>query len=151
MASELHLIILWARARYKEKEILTDIAANLKILECYDIAWSKKFVANNFSRFYGVKLDSRSSKEKECGSGRFLLITVLDENPKYDFIKTSRGFENVNTNLFFLKEKYRAWTRGGHKIHATNSVAETNHDLSLLLGKNSADYLLNAPEKWDGS
>lgn len=151
MASELHLIILWARARYKEKEILTDIAANLKILECYDIAWSKKFVANNFSRFYGVKLDSRSSKEKECGSGRFLLITVLDENPKYDFIKTSRGFENVNTNLFFLKEKYRAWTRGGHRIHATNSVAETNHDLSLLLGKNSADYLLNAPEKWDGS
>lgn len=86
MGKELHLIILWERARYKEKEILEDIQKHLKIIECYNIAWSKENVANNFTRFYGVKLPSHSCKEKECCIGRFLLITVLDEKPKYEFI-----------------------------------------------------------------
>ena len=150
MEPELHLFILWERARYKEKEILEDIQCQLKIVECYDIAWNKKNVASNFSRFYGIKLPNHSKKEKECGNGRFLLITVLDEHPHYDFLETSRGHEYINTNIFRLKEKYRSWTNDGHKIHATNSIRETTHDITLLLGKNYQDYLNDSPEKWDG-
>lgn len=141
MTKELHLFVLWEKARDKQNEIINDIRQHLQILECYDIQWSKNKIAENFSRFYGQKLKNISAKEKHCGGGRFLLITVLDNAPDYQLTQTSRGHEYVNVNLFSLKEKYRRMTGGGHKIHATNSAAETNHDITLLLGKNSADYL----------
>ena len=57
-------------------------------------------VANNFTRFYGVKLDNGSFKEKECGTGNFLLILLLDKKPVYKETQTSRGPEVVNLNLF---------------------------------------------------
>ncbi|MBR6162438.1 protein kinase [bacterium] len=151
MNKELHLILLWQNARYKQKEILEDIQKNLTISECIEIEWSKKNIASNFTRFYGVKLPNHSCKEKECGKGKFLLVTVWDNNPKYEFVETSRGFEKVNTNIFNLKDKYRSWTRGGHKVHSTNTVPETNHDITLLLGINYNDYTKNAPKIWDGT
>ena len=149
-AGELHLIVLWANARHKEKEILADIKENLQILECYDVLWQKQNIERNFGRFYGVKLDSIIKKAKECGEGRFLLCTVWDSAPDYQYVETSRGIEEVNTKMFTLKEKYRQWTGGGSKIHATNSPKETNHDITLLLGKNYEDYLKDAPKSWNG-
>ena len=103
MDKELHIIIIWQNARYKEKEIIQDIQQHLCISECIEVEWSPENVASNFTRFYGVKLPNRSFKEKECGRGKFLLLTVLDENPKYEFTETSRGFELVNKNIFELK------------------------------------------------
>ena len=151
MSEELHLIVLWQNARYKQKEILDDIKSQVKILEVIEIEWSPENVASNFTRFYGVKLPNRSFKEKECGRGKFLTVVVKDQNPVYDYVETSRGFEYINKHLFELKEKYRSWTRGGHKIHTTNTPAETNHDITLLLGVNYNDYLKTAPVSWDGS
>ena len=46
--------------------------------------------------------------------------------------------------MFDSKFMYREWTGGGHKIHCTNSIDETNHDLTLLLDKNAEDYLNDA-------
>ena len=149
--NELHLIVLWANARYKEKEILDDISKNLKIRKIYEIEWSKDKVADNFSRFYGQKLPDKSFKEKECGTSSFLCIVVEDENSKYDFVETSRGHEKANIKLFNLKEKYRSWTGGGHKIHTTNSVEETNHDSVLLLGLNYEDLRDSLPENYDNN
>ena len=45
------------------------------------------------------------------------------------------------------KTYYREITGGGHKIHATNSVEETNHDITLLLGKNIEDFLKENTKK----
>lgn len=150
MSTELHLMILWENARHKQNEILNDIQKHLQIIECFDISWSQNETANNFSRFYGEKLPKNSNKELECGCGSFLLITVLDHEPNYTFQETSRGYEYLNANIFSLKEKYRALTNGGHKIHATNNTKETNHDITLLLGINYEDYLSQCPRVWDG-
>lgn len=149
--SELHLIVLWETARGKEKEILEDMQKHVRILQAYDIQWTRERVADNFSRFYGVKLPDKSFKEIECGAGAFLLLVVRDEHPQYGFVETSRGHEQANLTLFSLKEKYRAWTDGGCKIHTTNSAQETNHDACLMLGKNYADLAASVPETWDGS
>lgn len=149
--SELHLIVLWETARGKEKEILEDMQKHVRILQAYDVQWTRERVADNFSRFYGVKLPDKSFKEIECGAGAFLLLVVRDEHPQYGYVETSRGHEQANLTLFSLKEKYRAWTNGGCKIHTTNSVQETNHDACLMLGKNYADLTASVPEAWDGS
>ena len=152
MDKELHLIVLWEHARYQQAQIAADIQQQFRVVNCYEVEWTKSLVAANFSRFYGVNLPKNSFKEKECGSGRFLLYVVFDENPVYEERLTSRGPEVVNARLFDAKSRYRDWTRGGHKIHATNSVQETDHDLTLLLGISYDDYLQShASTPWDGS
>lgn len=151
---ELHLMIIWERARYKQKEIIDDLSNNIKIVEAFEIEWSQEAVSNNFTRFYGVKLPNHSFKEKECGTGKFILLLLWDNNPRYESRETSRGCEVVNTKMFDLKSKYRLWTGGGHKIHATNSPEEVNHDLTLLLGITYDEYVstrLNQVQLWDNN
>ena len=138
---EIHLFILWENARNKEKEIVEDIKNNFNIIGLYNIRWNKEKFSNNLSRFYGTNLPENSEKEKHCGNGDFLLIIVEDENPVYEERETSKGKQIVNVKMFDKKTYYRDLTGGGHKVHATNSEFETNHDLTLLLGKNVNDYL----------
>ncbi|QDR82013.1 hypothetical protein [Sporomusa termitida] len=141
---EVHLFIVWEKARYKEKIILDEIRENFKVLGVYNIIWSKDKISENFSRFYGRKLPANSNKEKHCGTGPFLLVVIEDSSPHYIERKTSKGDEVVNKNTFDLKSKYRDMTGGGHKIHCTNSKEETDHDLTLLLGLNASDFLNNS-------
>ena len=138
---ELHLLIVWNSARGKQQEILSYIEANFQLLDKYPITWDKASFSKNISRFYGKKLPPKSSKVKECGNGEFLLITFVDNDPKHDFVETTRGSEIVNLNVFKMKMRFRELTGGGSKIHATNSPGETRQDLALLLGVSYDDYV----------
>lgn len=140
LTMEHHLFIIWEKASYVKERIIDDIKNNLKIIQIVKCSWSPSIVHNNFSRFYGTNLPANSFKECECGKGPFHIIFVLDPNPNYRERKTSKGLKIVNTNIFDLKEKYRSWTNGGSKIHATNDPVEFNHDITLLTGLNEIDY-----------
>lgn len=144
---EIHLFIIWEKARGNYEKILNDITFRFKVLDIYKITWSPSKFAENLSRFYGQNLPQNSHKEKHCGKGEFVLIIVEDSNPVYEDRKTSKGWEKVNVNIFDSKQKYRDWTGGGHKIHATNSVKETKHDIILLLDISLDDYLCKKSEK----
>lgn len=136
--SEIHICIIWQNARKCENEILMDLSKNFDILKTIEIEWTKKNFSRNLTRFYNVALPKRNFKEKECGNGPFLLVILKDRNPKYEQRMTSRGKkEIVNIKLFDAKTKYRKMVDSEHvnsKVHATNSMLESDHDLSLLLG-----------------
>lgn len=149
MKEELHLFIIWEHARNKEKEILEDIKNNFEIMKIYEVEWSKDKFSNNLSRFYGTNLPKDSAKEVHCGNGKFLLVVVKVNNPIYENRNTSKGEKSVAINMFDKKTEYRELTGGGHKVHATDSQKETEHDLTLLLGKNVEDFL-KENQKWDG-
>ena len=138
---ELHLAIIWQNARYKEKEITEYIKNKFQLVEQYEISWNKKNFAKSLTSFYGTNLPHNSKKELHCGNGNFLVITFFDLSPNYKLNETSRGTENVNENIFSMKQLLRKWTGGGHKIHTTNSILETNHDLLMLFGITYVDYL----------
>jgi hypothetical protein len=138
---ELHLVIIWEKAKYKQKDIINSINEEFELVEKYKINWDKKLFGKNLTSFYGTNLPPNSNKEKHCGNGEFLLVTFYDKNPKHGFIETGRGTEKVNLNIFLAKEKFRNWTGGGHKIHSSNTIYETNHDLVLLLGINYERYV----------
>jgi len=141
MSRELHLFILWSRAHPERSRIIHDISEKFEIIEISNIKWDGDNFSRNISRFYGTKLPTGSFKEVECGTGQITLVVVIDNQPVYGDRDTSRGVKRVNTMMFDAKELYREWTRGGHKIHATNDPAETRHDIVLLTGKTSEEYL----------
>lgn len=150
MCSELNLFIIWEKAYYLKDKILNDINNKFQILKVYEIEWDKEKYSENLSRFYGEKLPKNSHKEKHCGTGPFTLVIVNDTKPLYKTRMTSRGEEIVNINMFDAKQLYREWTGGGHKIHSTNSLEETNHDITLLFGKNADDFIKENKDPWNG-
>lgn len=137
---ENHLFIIWEKAQHQADEILKDISENFEIVGRYQMAWSERLFSSNLSRFYGQHLPPHSDKELHCGKGPFQLILVRDHQPHYAVRQTSRGNETVNTRMFDAKQRYRAWTGGGHRIHGTNSTLETIHDSILLLGVDAERY-----------
>lgn len=147
---EIHLFILWENALYKKQEILKDMQESFDILGMYNITWSKEKFSENLSRFYGTNLPKGCGKEEHCGNGTFLLVVVRCNNPKYEDRDTSKGIQRVNTSMFDKKTYYRELTGGGHRVHATNSEIETNHDLTLLLGKSIKDFV-KENNSWDGN
>lgn len=143
---EIHLFILWENALFKKQEILEDMRKSFDILAMYNITWSKKKFSENLSRFYGTNLPKGCGKEEHCGTGTFFLVIVSCNNPKYDKRDTSKGVQIVNVDMFDKKTYYRELTGGGHRVHATNSEIETNHDLTLLLGKSIKDFIKENPK-----
>ncbi|HEX5447771.1 MAG TPA: hypothetical protein VFW90_01055 [Candidatus Saccharimonadales bacterium] len=137
---EIHLFILWENSRHVEEKLLADIESKFKVLKIYEVTWSKEKFSENLSRFYGAKLPPNARKERHIGTGPFLAVIVEDKSPVYKVHATMQGNRKVNTNLFSTKEDHRAWA-GGNSVHATNSVKETNHDLTILFGKNTNDLV----------
>lgn len=143
MKEELHLFIIWSKGREKQNEILEDMNKNFKILKIFEVEWSKENFVHNLSRFYGVHLPKNCKKEENCGNGKFILVILKVNNPIYEKRQTTRGEEIVNIKMFDKKTEYRELTGGEYagRVHGTNNEIETNHDLTLLLGKNIKDFL----------
>ncbi len=144
---ELHLFIIWEAARKYEKEIIQQIETKFSIMQTFSITWSPYLISRNFTRFYGESLPDDSDKELHCGGGEFKLVVVMDNNPVYEERKTSKGHKTVNTNMFDTKSKLRALTGGGHKIHGTDNQQETKHNLALLIGLSTVDFIKQYPQR----
>ena len=139
---EIHLFIIWSKGIDQKDKIVENISENLTICSVYNITWSENKFSNNLSRLYGENLPKNSHKEKHCGTNTFCCIIVKDNKPIYEIRDTSKGARVVNTKIFDAKQLYRSWTRGGHKIHATDNIEETKLQLALLFGKDYNEYLL---------
>lgn len=147
--TELHVCIVWEKARYLNAEILQYCRQHFRIVRVCEVSWSREYFNHNLSRFYGENLPQGCHKEEHCGNGPFLLIIFADDRPEYGERSTTRGKQKVNVRIFDFKALFREKSGGGHKIHATNNPGESRHDLALLLGE-SADELLSTGGAWNG-
>ena len=134
--SEIQLFLLWSTARNREQDILNKIKSQFKILEIYEIEWSEKNFKKNVERFYCEKIPR---KIKHTGTGKFLLITVLDETPDYGYEQTLKGFEFVNKKTLHIKQEIRKIT-GKYNIYSTNDRIEVDKNLSFLINKSYNEY-----------
>ena len=89
---DFHLIILWEKGRFKEKEVLNKISKKFNILYCADITWSNTYMESNFNRLYATSIwpKSNSSKQKTVGGGKFLCIVFEDMNPDYGYVQSCK-------------------------------------------------------------
>lgn len=143
---ELHLFLLWSRARRREAEIVADIRSTFRVVEAVEVTWSRRRFAANLSRFYGEKLPPGSRKQWHCGSGPFLVVVVEDARPDYETVDGGRAV--VNRRMLDARARYRELTGGGHRVHATLDTREFEHDVFLLLGHGVEHYARARP--WDG-
>lgn len=125
--AEYNIFLLWSTARSKENELRAVIADHFEIVKAYDIKWSKKYFAENLSRFYGKKLPSAKKKLKLCGEDSFLVLVVKDNQPNF-------SKDGKNCNMSSVKYELRQLL-GNNYLHASDCQAEAEENLYFLLGK----------------
>lgn len=148
--SKLYLFIIWEKSRNKSDQILEDLKNKFIIRDVYEVKWSKENFLNNLKRFYGQSLPDAQQKAELCGTGPFLLVLISDPNPKFANTKVVFERDLVNSNVHDCKVKYREWIGKDFTVHSTVSDNETDHNLTLLFGKNSHDLEKELPMKWTG-
>ncbi|MDB4533970.1 hypothetical protein N9242_03790 [Vicingaceae bacterium] len=146
---EIHVLIIWSEATCVKEEILEIVNQHFKIKRIFTNSWKKDQFLTNLIPFYAHSQKEKSKKDyinllknkiSHCGSGLFTIVVFEDQNPIYDYRETSNGKRLVNINVFDRKKTFRNMTGGGHKIHATDNVFESNKDLTIFFGKNTKDF-----------
>lgn len=94
---------------------------------------------------YGDALPPGSDKERHCGNGPFLAVVVQDRRPVLRPRRTSKGIRVLNATVFDARQRYRAWTGGGYRVHASDSLLETERNLVLILGEAVDDLRARRP------
>ena len=151
MNNQLYLFIIWEKSRHKSNLIINDIKTKFVIKEIFEVKWSEEYFLNNLIRFYGYALPDVKKKALLSGTGPFLLILVQDQNPNFIENVGFYGKLKTNENISKNKMKYRKWIGEKYSIHGSISEKETNHDLTLLLGKTALEIINELPDHWDGT
>jgi hypothetical protein len=130
-----YVFVIWSQARHLERRILDDLAEHFTVLDVVEVTWSTddRF-ARSLTRMYGDALPPGSDKEVHCGNGPFLLVVVQDRRPRFRPRRTGRGHRLLNSRVYDARLRYREWTGGGYRVHASDSVEETERNLVLMLG-----------------
>jgi hypothetical protein len=133
---EVYVFVLWSEARREERAILADLAEHFTILDLIEVVWTPgEIFASSLSRMYGEALPEGSDKELHCGTGPFLAVIVEDKHPRHRLSRTSHGVKVLNSSISDARQRYRLSTGGGYRVHASDSVKETERNLALFFGK----------------
>ena len=147
--SELHLFVLWEKARRVESRILEDLGrqADIEIVGKWELSFSGP-AAEAFPVLYGTKkpLDGRL-KARKCGDGVFLLIVVRNLNPSYGS-RWARDdkYYLANELMYDLKTRYREWAGRRHRVHGTTDRDEFARDIFLLTGHTAEEWARGVPD-----
>lgn len=145
-----HILVIWSKGQDHKDEILADLQKDFEVLKVFNGHWDKDKFLQNYMVFYAhsqYHLDPDSYKRllqgkvDHCGDEDFTVVILRDTQPHFEIRHTSSGDRQVNTRMFDKKTQYRALTGGGHKIHSSDDAWETNHDLTLMFGRNTEDFV----------
>lgn len=139
--AEVHCFIVWSTARHALPRILDDACERFTLLDLVEVTWTPERFSQNLTRFYGDALPPGSDKEQHGGTDPFVVLVVLDARPRYGIRRLSRGRGWVNVGVIDARDRYRSWTGGGYRVHASESAAEAERDLVQLFGTSPTSYL----------
>lgn len=143
-------MVLWANALDQKNFILKDLESQFEIYKIFHVHWDKESFLDNYTVFYAHSQKHLTytqyrnllkGKLAHCGDGDFIAIVFRDDSPIFETRKTSSGERQVNIRVFDKKTQYRELTGGGHKVHSSDDVWETNKDLTLMFGLNTEDFI----------
>ena len=149
MNPELHLFVLWEKARRVEARVLEDLSrqADIEVIGKWELAFTGP-AAEAYPAFYGRKkpLDGRL-KARKCGRGAFLLVVVRNLNPTYGS-RWARDdkYYLANELMYDLKARYREWAGRKHRVHGTTSEKEFARDIFILTGHTADEWERGVPD-----
>ncbi len=147
--SELHLFVLWQKARRVEARILEDLGQqkDIEILGKWELAFSGP-AAEAYPAFYGGKKPMDGPlKVRKCGGGPFLLIVVRNLNPTYGSRwARDEKYYIANELMYDLKVRYREWAGRKHRVHGTTDAAEFARDIFILSGHTAEEWARGIPD-----
>ena len=149
MNPELHLFVLWEKARRVEARVLEDLShqADIDIIGKWELAFTGP-AAEAYPAFYGRKkpLDGRL-KVRKCGRGAFLLVVVRNLHPTYGS-RWARDdkYYLANELMYDLKARYREWAGRKHRVHGTTSEKEFARDIFILTGHTADEWERGVPD-----
>lgn len=146
-APELHLFVLWEKARAAEARILADLAREMSVVWQGEMAFHGDAAAA-YEAFYGVRRPVNGAvKVKKCGGGRFRVIVVRDDDPHYGQRLARAGkYYEANERMYDLKARYREWAGRRHRVHGTTDRDEFARDVWLLTGHTAEEWARGVPE-----
>lgn len=134
-AAETHLVLVWDRGTRALDRILADARRRFVIHDVVRVTWSPHRFRRNLARLYGTDLPADSDKERECGTGPFVVVVVGDERPRVVARRARDGWAPANAALLAAKRRYRRWAGGAYRVHTTLTRAEATKDAVLVLGE----------------
>ena len=149
MAAELHLFVLWEKARCAESKILEDLGRqkDIEVVGKWELSFSGP-AERAYHAFYGWKNPKNGRiKVGKCGGGPFLLVVVRNLNPTYGMCRAfDDKFFPSNELMYDLKVLYREWAGQNHRVHGTKNCDEFAHDIFLLTGHTADEWERGVPD-----
>lgn len=147
---DLQVVVIWSKARIKEKEIIEELNNNFNILNCFELSWTEKNIDDNFHRIYDVApTGGVAGKRSEVGDESFIVVVIEDLNPVYQYRFDASGrFKIVNSNIVDKKNLFRKWVGGSYMVHSTDNLREFFNNSVLFFGKDKTFELIKN-QQWD--
>jgi len=143
--SELHLFLLWEKARSEQERILADVVERFRLVADVEITWPEgEGFTRSLQRFYGDALPPSVSKQDTSGSGPFRVLVVDLPRPRYRVKLIRRRPVVVNDAVYEARARYRDWTGGNSRVHGSLDPVEAERNLILLFGCTSEDVRAGA-------
>ena len=135
-ASSLHVFVLWRKARPFRERILADLAREFTVLERVDVRWPWWRTP---MLLRGLYLDRRwirwIRKAVTCGAWSFEAVLVRDDHPDIALRRDEECCDGENRRIRAVKKKYRQWTGGRWRVHASATPEETRYQYRFLTGR----------------
>ena len=144
--AELHILVLWARARFAEKKILAAISGEVEIVCSREMRFPCE-AEEGFRRFYGPALPDSRLKAAKCGCGPFLFVVVRDHAPEHGPCVIGHVcHESADLKMLRLKMRCREMSGRRHRVHGTITRDEFARDVEMLTGHSAVEWEKGVPQ-----
>ena len=132
----LHVFVLWRKARPQRTRILDDLSREFTVLERFDVHWPWWRTPALLRAFYMDRRWMRwLRKALTCGAWSFEAVLVRDDHPDIAERREADYGPGENKRIRDVKKRYRQWTGGRWRVHASATPAETAYQYFFLTGR----------------
>jgi hypothetical protein len=147
--AEIHVFILWSAALAFADAIYDDLEREFELVDSILVRWNQETFDSNLMRMYGAALPDRSAKMATAGVEPFHVLVVRDREPVYATRWRSWGLGPANVRTYDAKARYREWTGGAFRVHATLDRREAERDTFMLTGRRIDEYAYAPAVPWE--
>lgn len=134
--SSYHVFVLWRKARSSSDRIVEDLSREFEIVERIHVRWPWWRTPALLREFYSDWRWIRwIRKALTCGAWSFEALLLRDDRPDIALRREGEYCAGENKRIRDVKNKYRGWTGGRWRVHASATPEETAYQYKFLTGR----------------